>query len=280
MNETPTRPAELSQFTSPSLETGSTAVVPAIEPHKPVKINKVAANPAPTPTASAHEAGSGRKSKRVLESDYDQVKLEFQFHRIVQQLEVLPSLEAPLVIGVASTLRGEGRSTIALGLASAISQEIPLPVVLIETDLSKPALAEDLNMPNKGLSEYLRGEIELDDLIQSTALADLAVIVSGDCQGQALKLLRSERLTHLLSILSQQFAAVVLDLPPMSQAGESARVISQIDRVLMVVEAGSTPKNLVKNAMEMIPEEKLAGVLLNRTRPAFGLFQWIKRLFR
>lgn len=223
---------------------------------------------------------TSKKLKKALEADYDRVKLDYQFHRIVQQLEVLPSMEAPLLIGITSTLRGEGRTTIAMGLASAISQEIPLPVVLLETDLTNPSLAEDLSIPNRGLSEYLRGELELDDLTQSTALPDMAVIVAGDCKGQALRILRSERLSNLVSILSQQFAAIIVDLPPMSMTGEAARVISQLDRVLMVVEAGSTPNKLVRTALELIPEDKMAGVLLNRTRPAFGFFQWVKRLFR
>ena len=93
-------------------------------------------------------------------------------------------------------------------------------------------------------------------------------------------MLRSERLDKLVKILSQQSAVVVVDLPPMATTGEAARVISQLDRVLMVVEAGKTPAKLVQSALELIPDEKLAGVLLNRTKPAFGFFHRIKGLFR
>jgi Mrp family chromosome partitioning ATPase len=261
--------------------------VPEVRP-KPIPIKKTMPTkfaPVAPETTEIEETEKGKgkgksKKKRTLNADFDRVKLDYQFHRIVQQLEVQPSLETPLLIGVTSTLRGEGRTTVAMGLASAISQEIPLPVILIETDLTHPTLAEDLGIDQQGLSEYLRGDIELDDLVQSTSLADLAVIVGGDCKGQALKLLRSERLSELIHSLSYQFAAIVVDLPPMSMTGEAARVINQLDRVLMVVEAGSTPNRLVKTALELIPEEKIMGVLLNRTRPAFGFFQWVKRLFR
>jgi len=221
-----------------------------------------------------------KKKRPPLESDYDRVKLEHQFHRIIQQLELVPTMGTPLLIGIGSSLRGEGRTTIAMGLASAVAQEIPLPVLLLETDLPHPSLAEDLGLPNMGLSEYIRGEIELNDLTQATALPGLSIIMAGDCNDQALKLLRSERLTELMQILGQQFAAIIVDLPPMFLTGEASRVISHLDRVLMVVEAGSTPKKIVKSALEIIPEEKLIGLLLNRTRPAFGFFQWVKRLFR
>lgn len=223
---------------------------------------------------------SARKKKHDQDgADYDKNNLDQRFHRLIQQLDVRPSLERPVIIGVTSTLRGEGRTTVAMGLASAISQTIPLPVALLETDLESPTLAQDFGLPTYGVSEYLRGEIELDELSSGAKLPDLAIVAAGNCDGHALDLLRSQRLTRLMEILSQHFAAIVVDLPPMCRTGEATRVISQVDKVLMVVEAGSTPNKLVKNALELVPEEKLMGVLLNRTRPAFGLARMFERLF-
>ena len=267
----------------------SKPVIPPASEKNPASIVK-AAKPAPKELEKRPETGekpatlsnpvTSKKLSRARQSSYDQRRLDFQFHRIIQQLDIKPSLEIPLVIGVTSTLRGEGRTTVALGLAAALAQEIPLPVVLLETDLERPSLADDLTLANRGLCEYLGGELELDDLAQSTDLPGLRVIVAGDCEVAPLKVLRSERLDKLVKILSQQSAVVVVDLPPMATTGEAARVISQLDRVLMVVEAGKTPAKLVQSALELIPDEKLAGVLLNRTKPAFGFFHRIKGLFR
>ena len=210
--------------------------------------------------------------------EYDWTALDKQFQRIIQQLKMTPGLEQPLVMGIASAVRGEGRTTVALGMATAIAQMIPLPVVVLEADLEHPTLAKDMNLVNNGLSEFLRGEREWDDAIQPTAKADLMVIAAGDGQSNPMELLRSERLTFLIALLSQHFAAIIVDLPPLSSVGEAARIINQLDQVLMVVEAGSTPAPLVKNYMELVPQEKIAGVILNRTRPAFGLNHWVKRL--
>lgn len=218
-------------------------------------------------------SNNGQKSQvPVLYSpaEFNNVTLNERFHRLFRQLGVVPSLAEPLVIGVTSSVRGEGRTLTALGLATAISEQVPLPILLLETDLTQPSLATDLGLPNQGLCEYLRNEMELDDLIQSTALPDLSVILAGDCKNEALKTLRSERLSSLFSILSQQFAAIVVDLPPISLTAESTRMISQVDHVLMVVQAGSTPAKLVKAAQEFIPQEKRMGVVLNRARRPLG----------
>jgi Mrp family chromosome partitioning ATPase len=219
------------------------------------------------------------KSKRP-QSIPSENSLEYQFHRLIQQLEFQPSLERPLIIGITSTLRGEGRTTVALGMATALAQQIPLPIVLMEADLERPSLANDLGLPNRGLAEYLEDYLTLDDLAYSTSLPDLHVIVAGECDVPAMQALRSERLGSLIKLLSQQAAAIVVDLPPMASTGEAARLISQLDLVLMVVEAGSTPSKLIKSALELIPVEKQLGVLLNRTKPAFGFMHRFKGKLR
>lgn len=214
-----------------------------------------------------------------LTPDFDNSSLTERFHVMFQQLGFIPSLEQPLVIGVTSSVRGEGRTTVALGLATAISMQIPLPVLLVEADVVQPILATDLGSNNQGLCEYLRDELTLEEAIHQEALNELAVMFAGDLNGQALKTLRSNRLEELFAELIEQYAVIVVDLPPLAMTAESSRLISQLDHVLMVVQAGSTPSRLVKAALDLVPEDKRAGVVLNQTRPSFGPFHWLGKLF-
>ena len=206
--------------------------------------------------------------------------LEEYFHQITQRLDLVLDPTRPVVLGVTSSVRGEGRTTVAMGLATSIARQLPVKVVLLEADLENPALAADLQLPNLGLSEYIRGEIEFHDLIQETAQPDFSVILAGDCKGEALKTLRNEYFDKIITMLRYRFAIIIVDLPPMAKIGEATRIINQTDLVLMVVKAGSTPEKQVKTALELVPEEKLIGVVLNRTRPAFGLFSMFKRAFK
>ncbi len=223
---------------------------------------------------------SARKTADEVDSDFDRVAVSRQFHRLIRQLDLSPSLRTPLVIGITSSVRGEGRTTVALGLASGLAETVPLPIVLIETDLEQPVLAQDLNLDQAGLSDYILGELPIVKLTQATKIPGLVVIPAGSANGQALRILRDEGVSNLFSLLRQQFAAIIVDLPPMFMTGEADRVISQIDRVLMVVEAGSTPRKIVKSFLELIPEEKVAGVVLNRTRPALNLWGPLKKFRR
>jgi Mrp family chromosome partitioning ATPase len=218
-----------------------------------------------------------RSGREIAEftPDFGNVSISERFHLMIQQLGFTPSLEQPVVIGVTSSVRGEGRTTVALGLANALAEQTPLPVLLLEADLTQPALANGLEMTNLGLCEYLRGELP----IHCDTLNDLNVMFAGEANGEALNTLRSSRMDDLFDELVRQYAVIVVDLPPLAMIAESSRLLNQIDRVLMVTQAGVTPARLVRSAMALIPEEKRSGVVLNRTRPAFGPFHWLSRLF-
>ncbi len=215
----------------------------------------------------------------IISSVFENVSFLEHFHLIFRQLGITPNLETPTVLGVTSSVRGEGRTLTALGLAQAMSLQIPLPIVLLEADITKPTLAADLGLLNRGLSEYLRDELSFADLLQSTAMADLSIILAGDAQKDALRLLRSDRLVGLLNLLTQQYAAIIVDMPPLSTLAESTRLMSFLDEVLMVVDANSTPSRLVKAALNVIPVDKRAGVILNRTLTPLGPLKWLRKIF-
>jgi Mrp family chromosome partitioning ATPase len=207
-----------------------------------------------------------------------EIKLNEEFYsRIQQELRVVAEVGDPLVLGITSSVRKEGRTTVSLGMASAIAQSIPQPVVLLEGDLAHPNLADELGIENVGLSEYLRGEIPLENVARLTALADLWIIPAGDCQGQDLKTLRSERLTKLFTYLRQEYAAVIVDMPPILQTAQSARFSSLVDRILLVALAGSTPKTIIKSSISTLPPEKQAGIVLNRVQNSIP--RWLKGVF-
>ena len=54
---------------------------------------------------------------------------------------------AGCVIGVTSSTRGEGRTTVALGLASTLAGDLDCDVLLVDADLDNPSLAHELGIP-------------------------------------------------------------------------------------------------------------------------------------
>jgi Mrp family chromosome partitioning ATPase len=245
----------------PGKNTNKSGEVPgnlSIQPANGVEINSASGKSLNMFASQNKVVKVGRKKRDISLNE------EF-YHRIQQEFRASPEVGDPLVVGITSSVRKEGRTTIALGIASAISTSIPSPVVLLEGDLANPNLAEELGIENVGLSEYLRGEIPLESVARLTALADMWIIPAGDCQGQDLKTLRSERLTKLFAYLRQEYAAIIVDMPPIVQTAQAARIAGFLDRIMLVAMSGSTPKGLIKSSLAAIPTEKQAGIIMNRT---------------
>jgi Mrp family chromosome partitioning ATPase len=201
--------------------------------------------------------------------------LEARLFQVFQRLEVEPSFEAPLVIGVTSSLRGEGRSTVATVMALTLVKSLPYPVLLVEGDVGQtrtvPVEAENT------LCQYLRGESSLQDLVQPTSTNDLWFIPAGDSHNQPLRVLRSDRLEKLFEEARQQYPIIVVDMPPFVQSAEAGRLLGFMDKVVMVVESGSTPRKLLKENLTFIEPDKLGAVVLNRTKMAMP--RWLAKLF-
>lgn len=195
------------------------------------------------------------------------------FRQILVSLE-LPN-DRPGIIGVTSAIGGEGRTTVALGLATTMAGDFDRPVLLAEADLERPSLARWLALPpSHGLSDVLRGGDYLEDIISPVG-ANLMVAPAGSVETDSAALVR--RVDALTFDRSDQLAAVVLDLPPVLNNSYTARAAGMADAVILVVRAGITPAELVREAIRRLGDNVPVGVVLNAVpQRGGGVF---KRLF-
>lgn len=205
--------------------------------------------------------------------------MEARLFQLYQQLGVDPNPENSLVIGISSSLRGEGRTTVALAMATILARTVPFPVLLIESDISQDSsFRHEEQTSVNNLCGYLRGEVSKENLPQATNLNDLWIIPAGDSNNQPLKLLRSNRLEELFEEVRQHFGIIVVDMPPMVLAAEAGRVLSMVDKIFFVLQSGSTPRSVIKTNLAYI-EEKMGGVVLNQVKPAApGFFRKLLNL--
>jgi Mrp family chromosome partitioning ATPase len=205
--------------------------------------------------------------KKALKLAQAKADMEARLFQIYQQLEIDPSVGNPVIIGICSSLRGEGRTTVALAMATVLANSMPYPVLLISADVSQPHgfIPEESEAKND-LCRYLRGETSWEDLAFPTAITDLWIVPPGDSNNQPQKLLRSKRLEEVFAELKLNFGVVIVDMPPMVLSAEFGRVVELLDKLVFVIEAGSTPRKLIKSNLEFV-QDKLGGVILNQVKP-------------
>jgi len=171
-----------------------------------------------------------------------------------EELDACTSLAAALGGSRAVMATGPARSAIALGLAAAATAQ-GRRVALLECDLASPALAGLLGLaPAPGLHEYLRGEAEAAQILQSLVLAGpasgratepLACIVAGEPEPEPTALFDSDRCIHATGKLRRAYDLLVVDGPPAGPATGPLRALAdQVDATVLCGEQGEISKRL------------------------------------
>ncbi len=109
------------------------------------------------------------------------------------------------VVMITSALSGEGKTSLASHLAASLARS-GQRTLLIDADLRSPSIHRLFDLtPDPGLSELLRGEAALEDVIASTAIEELKVITAGKCDHQTLRILSQGGMGSLFTRLKEQY---------------------------------------------------------------------------
>lgn len=180
---------------------------------------------------------------------------------------VLPRGAQPKIIGVTSAISGEGRTTVALGLAQTLASDLDVPITLIEVDFDRPALARHFDIAvAPGLCEVLRGEYRLDEVVRP-ANDTLSVVTAGSVGPDAARLLRQLNTQNPIRNDSGLTGIVILDLPPIMKHSYSTLAAGIADAVVLVLRAGVTPADIVRDAIARL-DDPPQGAILNAPRTA------------
>lgn len=167
------------------------------------------------------------------------------------------------VIFVTSSIPGEGKSFVAQNLASiyALSHK---RVLLIGADIRKPGLNSFTRAkPGPGLSEYLNGDIEVEDLIQPVlSQKNLDLVHSGKIPPNPAELLMDSRLEILFETLKTQYDVIIVDTAPSLPVTDTLLIGKYADRVLYIVRANYSEKPLLDFIDELHQEKKLPNLFL------------------
>jgi capsular exopolysaccharide synthesis family protein len=183
------------------------------------------------------------------------------------------------VVAVGSSISGEGRTTVSVGLGVTLAQDFPdLRILIVETDMRNPVLATDFGVePTPGLVDCIVSGAPVQDAFRRTFLENMYVVpVGGPVQGAG-RVLRSIRVAAALDAMRQSHDIVILDVPPILVNSDAVLLTDLADAILFVVRTGATPLDIINKAVSQLDAEKLRGVVLNGSDSAIP--GWIRRLW-
>jgi len=152
----------------------------------------------------------------------------------------------------------EGKSTISSFLAMSIAESTDQKVLLLDTDLRRPMVNVFFKLPlEKGFADLLQKKCDVKDTIKSTPVQGLSIITAGKLNAEPSMILNQTRLREIFSELKFYFDFIVVDVPPVIPVSDPVIIAGEVEGTLLVVRAGTTPKDVVKRALNCLRNSKV-----------------------
>lgn len=166
-----------------------------------------------------------------------------------------------------SSIPNEGKSTVSMGLAGALA-EAGRKVLMIDADLRKSVMMGRYRVTGelKGLTHYLSGHAEIDEVICKTQDPGLFVVFAGIVPPNPSELLGSSRFGEMIRILKQKFDYIVIDAPPLGSVIDAAVIAGVCDAAILVIAANSVSRRYVRTVREQLEVTgcRILGAVLNK----------------
>ncbi|MEP7247527.1 MAG: polysaccharide biosynthesis tyrosine autokinase [Gammaproteobacteria bacterium] len=162
----------------------------------------------------------------------------------------LSTLDSPhKTVLVTSSIPGEGKTTVACNLAFAFSQV--KKTLLIEADMRRPKVGRALKLEahHPGLSEFVAGDIGIEQCVHPVGDTGLFVLQSGKVPLNPLEMLSSLRFADAMESLKSMFEVIVIDSPPVELVSDSMVLSRFATAVMFVVKADHTPYPLARHSL-------------------------------
>lgn len=184
---------------------------------------------------------------------------------IYKNIQLLNSVSTIKSLMVTSAIAGEGKSTLALGLAISAAR-LHQRVLLIDADLRNPTLHEKLNLPNDyGLSTLLSSDTVLPlqrNIHTSSSYID--ILTSGPIPTDPVHLLSSPRMKELLKGFEDSYDLVLLDATPVLGMVDAIITASCCRGVVLIARiGGKVTRNELTEATTMLKQLNIVGVVAN-----------------
>jgi len=178
-------------------------------------------------------------------------------------------LNGTRVIMVTSAGFGEGKTSLAIGLASSLARA-GRKTLLFDGDLRHSSIHTLFDIPEQpGLSEVLIGETEITEVACEGPLNNLSVITAGQLDREVLLSLSRDGMEGIFEKLSQEFDFIIVDSHPILEANDSLLIGRHVDAVLLTVlkEVSELPRVYAAQQQMMSLGIRLMGAVVCGANP-------------
>lgn len=224
--------------------------------------------------APVEQARIDPSSRVVLFTDPSSIGAD-RFRLLRMRLRELKDLSKLRTIIVTSPLPEDGKTTIAINLATTLAEKGTRSVLLVEADLYHPSVTQRLALPKRpGLAECLEDGVAPLSVIRRIAPLNWYLLQAGQPRGNPAEVLQSESLPLITQRLFSHFDWVVIDSPPVTPVSDALSLTRHADGSLLVIRADRTPSEAVRDAIALIGPKHVLGIVFNGAEKLNQLYSY------
>lgn len=169
-------------------------------------------------------------------------------------------------IAMISAQNGDGKTLTAINLAISLAMSGNHSVLLVDCDLRAPSIHRRFGIsPERGLSDYLTGEVELEDCLVNPGINRLVLLPQIQARLDASELMASRAMADLARELTSRYPdrLVIFDLPPLLGTDDALVLLNCMDACLIVAREGHTRHDDVKKMIDLVRDKFVIGAVMN-----------------
>ena len=179
------------------------------------------------------------------------------------------------VITITSSVQNEGKSLVAFDLSKTMA-EGGKKILMVDADLRKSVLAAKYHIQgiDKGLSHYLTGQAEIEDIIYETETEGFYLSVAGPFSPDPTSLLDSDQFQKFIDKVREDYDYVIIDAPPLGVVIDAAIIGKYCDGAVLVIEQGVIKRKVVQDVIKQLKRGKvrILGAVLNKVDERIGAY--------
>lgn len=169
---------------------------------------------------------------------------------------------------ITSCVKNEGKSTVSIELSKSLAI-YDKKVLLIDADLRKSVFASEYTTNEKevfGLSEYLSGQTEYENILYSTQVENLNLIFAGAVPPNPVELLGSKKFQELIAKAREEYDYVIVDAAPLGAVIDASAISNFCDGAILVITANEISYRFAQDVKDQLEKSncKVLGAILNR----------------
>jgi protein-tyrosine kinase len=203
------------------------------------------------------------QSAAATHQDVPELGEAFRYIRVAINFSGSP--ESIKILTFSSCLPHEGKSFVSHNIAISLALD-GNRTLLVDADLRRPVVHKRFSADNSvGLSNYLTSNLEFDSVLKESHVENLTLVVAGPVSPNPTEILGSARMKQFLDEARKKFDRIIIDCPPLTGIGDSYVVGSLLGQIVMIIAAGQTPADLIKQNQKQLDKAsvKVIGMILN-----------------